>query len=336
MFSIAIPLFNKASSLELTLKSCIYNCVLSGVEHEIIVLNNASDDVSRKDLDDIIDKYPGTRCIHLHQTISAQDNWLLSLNLCQGEYLKLQLADDIMPVFNISETIQILSKGDIDYVIGRTIAVFETTSFRTSYFDIVNQFRSLIHSDLTDPAKMRLLASEGMIFDSRNPFGDANALIFRRRCLSSLNKGIGSMMPAFTLAPDLDMYLQVFTCHKGTFVDSVISYFHYYDSSPCVRMVYEPGFDHEGLRMQEKLLPLYFISSSQFYSLTKHLTDEQKAYAANQISGIVNTCLDIREGSPAAPTKSAIGVSTYIRSLKLSINKHKALFLHRLKQLVKS
>jgi len=284
MLSIAIPLYNKFASIEASVLSCINTCTNSGIGYEIVVTNNASKDATPDEIEKCLAKFPGVKIFHLPQTISGQDNWLFALNCCQGKYLKLQLADDQMPTFDLLSFLAPLESDLADYVVGKTEAIFKSQYFSTPYFGHVNSFRALIHADLTDSEKMDLLIKSGNIINSHNMFGDANALIFRRKCLAILNQDVSGFMPAFTIAPDIDLYLSLFAHHRGAYIDRVVANFCYYNDSPCVRRVNEGAYDHEGLRMHEILMLLYFVSSSKFEPLTRHLSIEQKEQFLARIS----------------------------------------------------
>jgi glycosyltransferase involved in cell wall biosynthesis len=284
MLSIAIPLYNKFTSIEATVSSCINNCTKSGIDHEIVVTNNASKDASPQEIDALLSKYPNARAFHLPQTISGQDNWLFALNCCKGKYLKLQLADDEMPPFDLRHFLAPLEADLADYVVGKTEVVIKAEGFYTEYYGLVNSFRAHLHADLADSEKVNLLVNEGKVIYSCNPFGDPNALIFHRKCLAILNYDVSSFMPAFTMAPDIDLYLSLFSHHRGAYIDQTVANFCYYINSPCVRRVNEAGYDHEGLRMLEIMLPLYFISSTKFEPLTRLLTSDQKELFLAQIN----------------------------------------------------
>jgi len=329
MLSIAIPLYNKFASIDTTVLSCINACTSSGINHEIVVANNASKDASPQEIDRLLSKYPSVRTIHLPQTISGPDNWLFALNCCQGKYVKIQLADDEMPAFDLLHFLAPLDSDLVDYVIGDTEVVFKAEDFSTNYYSLVNSFRARLRADLTDSQKMNLLINEGQIIDSHNPFGDVNALIFHRKCLATLNHDIASFRPSFTIAPDIDLYLNLFAHHRGAYVNQVVASFCYYKNSPCVRRVNEAGYDHEGLRMHEILQPFYFISSSKFEPLTRHLNRDQKEQFLARINQITKETLKIEGPSPSQPIDHMI-TRTINRNLA-QLRTAKALVLAHLK-----
>jgi len=329
MLSIAIPLYNKFASIDATVSSCINTCTNSGIDYEIVVANNASRDTSPQEIDRLLSKYPSVRVIHLPQTISGPENWLFALNSCQGKYIKIQLADDEMPLFDLLHFLKPLDADLADFVIGITEAVFNAEAFSTDYYGLVNSFRARLHPALTDSQKMNLLINEGKIIDSHNPFGDVNALIFHRKCLATINFDVAIFRPSFTIAPDIDLYLSLFTHHCGAYVNQVVANFYYYNNSPCVRRVNEVGYDHEGLRMHEILQPLYFISSSKFEPLTRHLNRDQKMQFLAKINQITKESLKHVDASPAQPIDH-IGkrsINHYIARLRTT----KALMLAYLK-----
>lgn len=329
MLSIAIPLYNKFASIEATILSCIRACTDSGVEYEVVVSNNASKDVTPEELDYLASKYSKVRVIHLPQTISAPDNWLFALNCCQGKYLKLQLADDEMPAFDLQHFLEPLEAGLADYVVGKTKAVFKAENFSTVYYDLVNSFRALINPSLSAAEKADLLFNQGNVILSHNPFGDTNALIFHSKCLTVLNYDVINFRPSFTIMPDIDLYLSLFTHHRGAFIDRVVAYFCYYDNSPCVRRANEVGYDFEGLMMLETLQPLYLISSSKFKPITKHLSNEKKEQLLLRVSQITSETLGLPRIMGSYPKRHSRRIN--IRRLKDKLRTAKAQMLAYLK-----
>jgi glycosyltransferase involved in cell wall biosynthesis len=314
MFSIAIPLFNKWSHIEETLDSCVNSCRSSGIDYEIVISNNASSDVTPNDLDIFLSKYPNTRAIHLPQTISGPDNWLFALNSCRGNYLKLLLADDPMPLLQINELLEPLDSNIADYIVGKTEPIFKTESFSTNYFDIANSFRSRIRPGLSQAEKMDLLVTHGRIIDSCNPFGDVNALIFHRKCLEALNRDVRSFKPAFTIMPDMDLYMTLFTFYRGIYLEKTIGYFSYHEDSPCVKREKIADYDHDGLKHHEDMQPLYIISSPKYRLLTQHLASQQKERFLERINEITRSNLGIPFN--ATSNSSKLHFKSYIAKLR--------------------
>ena len=275
MLSIAIPLYNKRPFITKTIQSCILACEKASIQFEIVISNNASSDANTEDLDQLASRHKNVRIIHLPHTISVGENWLFALNSCQGQYIKLQLADDPMPEHDLNRVIRTIEEQNSDYAIGLTQPVFESKDFTTKYFDYVNPFRSRISPVLTKAEKARLIFDD--MAHSRNPFGDINALTLHQKCLDSLNLGVKTGLPAFTTFPDLAIYLTLFAHHNGSFTDEVTSYFVYNDTSPAVRRQTDSEMTLHGLYSEyEAMLPLYFISSYRLKALTDELSLEEK------------------------------------------------------------
>jgi glycosyltransferase involved in cell wall biosynthesis len=282
MLSIAIPLYNKRPYVEKAIESCTNNCILNSIQYEIVITNNASTDVSNAELDLLVRKYQDCRVIHLPRTISLPENWLFALNNCQGTYLKLLLADDLMPTYDLKKAMELIKNGNPDYIVGMTQPVFEAQNFETDYFENVNTFRSRINPALTASEKIAMVSED--IACSSNPFGDIGALMFHRNCLGSLNLGVRAGLPAFTTFPDLDIYLTLFANHCGTHLDETVSLFIYNDTSPAVRRVmYSESIMHQLYEEYEASTPLHFITAFKLKALTGHLSQEQKRILLSKI-----------------------------------------------------
>jgi glycosyltransferase involved in cell wall biosynthesis len=283
MLSIAIPLYNKKPFIEKTIKSCAIACSLYAIEHEIIITNNASTDATPDELDTIASMYQNCRIIHLSHTISLPDNWLFALNSCKGTYLKLLLADDLMPAYDVNKAIELIKNSNADYIIGKTQPVFEAKDFKTNYFESVNIFRKQIHPALSAREKVAIISEQ--IACSSNPFGDIGALIFHRNCLRSLNLGVRVGLPAFTTFPDLDIYLTLYANHCGTYLDETISIFVYNDTSPAVRRNNNSESKTHGLYPEyEAITPLYFLTAIKLKALSEQLSQEEKRFLLNRIN----------------------------------------------------
>ena len=275
MLSIAIPLYNKRQFIEKTIESCIHTCTLFSIEHEIVITNNASTDASNVELDILAAKHQNCRVIHLPHTISVGDNWLFALNNTKGTYLKLLLADDLMPVYDPNKAINLIMNSPADYAIGITNPVFEAKGFQTNYIELVNTFRKQLNPDLSAAQKAAMISEH--IAHSSNPFGDIGALMFHRKCLGSLNLGVQASLPAFTIFPDLDIYLTLFANHSGAFLDETVSFYVFNDTSPAVRR--ETGSDAKlrGMYTEyEVTMPLHFLTALKMNPIVEHLSQEQK------------------------------------------------------------
>jgi glycosyltransferase involved in cell wall biosynthesis len=300
MLSIAIPLYNKKPYIEKAIQSCTKVCMLHSIRYEVVIVNNASTDVSKAELDLLVAKYHECKIIHLTRTISLPENWLFALNNCQGTYLKLLLADDLMPVYNLIKATELIKNGNLDYIIGMTQPVFEAKDFETDYFEHVNAFRRRLNPALTASEKIAMVLED--IACSSNPFGDIGALMFHRNCLGSLNLGVRAGLPAFTTFPDLDIYLTLFANHCGAYLDETVSFFVYNDTSPAVKRVRDkqPAL-HQLYEEYEASMSLHFITAFKFTALAAYLSQEQKRNLLSKIydrSSHLLDCSDLPDTRP--------------------------------------
>lgn len=133
MPSIAIPLYNKEPFIKKTIESCVIACRLHAIEHEIIITNNASTGATCGEIDTIASMHQNCRIIS--HAILLPETWLFVLNSCKGAYLKLLLADDLMPAYDANKAIELIINSNADYIIGKTQPVFEAKDFKTNYFE---------------------------------------------------------------------------------------------------------------------------------------------------------------------------------------------------------
>lgn len=286
LLSIAIPLYNKAGAIEETVKSCISVCDASDVDFEIVITNNCSTDLTAAHVDTLLGMHSSVRVINLEATISAPENWTYALNCCAGSLLTLQLADDLMPDVDLGHVIQAFSDPACDYVVGRTKPVFVEDCFSTNYFDLVNDFRARIDPSLALHEKINNLMDAGLIDQAHNPFGDINALYFRRDCLAILNRAIRVGLPSLGTYPDLDLYLQLFLHCNGCFLDQILSQFYYYPNSAPVECT-KSGSRPVLYQYYDATLPLYILSHPAFDSLRPLLSMAQKQAFLQRI--VINT-----------------------------------------------
>lgn len=189
--------------------------------------------------------------------------------------MTLRLADDPRPEFDLGRVLHLFFDTACDYAVGRTIPVFPANCFTTNYFDIVNQFRSGIASSIAFRDKVDHLMRHGLAGKAHNPFGDINALYFRRQHMSLLNRSIRACLPSLGTYPDLDIYLQLYLHCTGSFVDEVVSNFYYYDdSAPVVRAKGGAGPALYGY--YDSTLPFYLLAHPSFESLLPALDLDQR------------------------------------------------------------
>jgi len=329
MLSIAIPLYNKKPYVEKAIQSCMNVCIPHSIQFEVVIVNNASTDVSNADLDLLVANYQECKIIHLPRTISLPENWLFALNNCQGTYLKLLLADDLMPEYDLVKAIELIKNGNPDYIIGMTQPVFEAKGFETDYFEHVNAFRRRINPTLTPSEKIAMVLDD--IACSSNPFGDIGALMFHRNCLGSLNLGVRAGLPAFTTFPDLDIYLTLFANHCGTYLDEKLSFFVYNETSPAVKRVRNSQSTlHQLYEEYEASMTLHFITAFKFKALTANLSQEQKRSLLSKIydhSSHLLDCPDPLDTNPdylmrfhgAARWSPIAFIKTFARGLRRSL-----------------
>ncbi|MBC7945868.1 MAG: glycosyltransferase family 2 protein [Burkholderiales bacterium] len=219
--SICIPVYNKAALIGGMMDSILRQNI---PDLEVIAVNNGSLDDSQKILESWQDKLD-LKIYTIPRTISAPDNWLLALSLGTREFLKLQLADDIIPDGSIAAMLDLLIKNDdLGFVVGNTyMADSNGTPIRDKpniYADD-NRIRSLMPAARTLKQKARLFSRQRV---GGSLFGDPNPLIFRSSLLPHLRCGVNKYASAFQMWPDYEMYLRLFAAANAGYLDIPASY----------------------------------------------------------------------------------------------------------------
>jgi glycosyltransferase involved in cell wall biosynthesis len=235
LVSICVPVYNKARLLPRLLESV----ARQGCEGlEVVAVDNASSDNSREVLDSWCDRLD-LRIYSLPRTISAPENWLLALSLGTGEFLKLQLADDVVPDGAITRMLSVLQeRPEIGFVFGRTRILdrdgrlIEPGSSRFRFWENVNRDRARMGSTTT-------LADRGRVLRTMKlrdaPLGDANSIMFRATLLPVLRQGVDSVAPAFTATTEHEIFLRLLAVGRPCFVDADTSYYSYDDDNFSAR-----------------------------------------------------------------------------------------------------
>jgi len=219
--SICIPVYNKAGLIGKMLESIRRQNI---PDLEVIAVNNGSLDNSQEILESWQDKLDLT-IYTMPKTISAPDNILLALSLGTREFLKVQLADDIIPDGAIAAMLDLLIKNDdIGFVVGNTYMVDSSGELMRDVPNIYadnNRLRSLMPAARTLKQKARLFSRQRV---GGSLFGDANPLIFRSSLLPHLRCGINKYAAAFQMFPDYEMYLRLFAAADAGYLDIPASY----------------------------------------------------------------------------------------------------------------
>lgn len=261
--SFCIPLYNKAFAIQETVESIAKVCEKYSIDYEIKISNNGSTDISNQELKNRLSMYKNIDIIYIPKTISAPENWFLALNLGDGDIIKLHLADDLLNDFDISSIINMFQNDDLDYVIGKTMASFEDEKYRNTYFDDVNNFRSLINKNLTLEDKIKIIEKNG-IYSGVNLFGDINALYFRKDCIEILKNNFKYNHPSLRAFLDFEIYLRIFITKKGQFFDTFVATYDYNSSSPAIRAQHDTLYMYQTFSFMTNMFIYEFIND-MFY-----------------------------------------------------------------------
>lgn len=232
--SFCIPLYNKAFAIERTVLSIIKVVKNHNIDYEIKISNNGSTDISNEELIQLLSKFENIDIYYIKETITAPENWFFALTLGKGDILKLQLADDCLVDFDMNLLLNKFNNSNVDYIIGKTKAVFEDKKEINTYFDDVNKFRTNIINNLNLKDKIKIIEKYNLHYGI-NMFGDINALYFKRDCIQVLKYNYIHGHPTFRSFPDFEIYLRLFIEKNGLFFDVYISTYYYNETSPANR-----------------------------------------------------------------------------------------------------
>ena len=237
--SLCMPVYNKARLLPRTLASIQRQNI---PDLEIVAVDNGSKDDSRQVLESWRDRLD-VKIYSLPKTISLYDNWLLALSLGTREFLKLQLADDVIPDGAINTLLQHLrAHEELGFVFGNTWPMAENGDLIESgdthaYWSEVNGIRAQAGRARTLREKAGCLARMRIGWSL---FGDANATIFRAQLLAHLRRGIHHQSAAFETWPEYEINLRLLAAAQGGHLDIAGSYFSY-DLDGHLARVESPG-----------------------------------------------------------------------------------------------
>lgn len=219
--SICIPVYNKAALIGKMMESIVRQNIR---DLEVVAVNNGSLDNSQEVLESWQDKLDLT-IYKIPRTISVVDNLLLALSLGTRQFLKLQLADDIIPDGSIAAMLDFLIKNDdIGFVMGNTYMVDangELLRDAPNFYADDNRVRSLMPEARTLKQKARLFSKQRV---GGSLFGDANPLMFRSSLLPHLRCGVNKYAAAFQTFPDYEIYLRLFAVANAGYLDIPASY----------------------------------------------------------------------------------------------------------------
>jgi glycosyltransferase involved in cell wall biosynthesis len=147
-FSLVIPCYNEAQSLEALLERC--DELIVSEECEVILVDNGSTDNTLEILEQLLPKYPGCRVIHLTDNQGYGYGILAGLNSAKGKILGWTHADMQTDPKDALRGLDLFDKygtdifvkgsrygrplGDIIFTIG--MSVFETLLLRKPLWDI--------------------------------------------------------------------------------------------------------------------------------------------------------------------------------------------------------
>lgn len=111
--SILIPVYNR----ERYIAECIQSALdQSYTQHEIVVVDNASDDGTWEICQQFADRDPRVRVFRNDENIGPVRNWLACVACAKGDYVKILWSDDLIAPSFLEETVPYLADPDTGFV----------------------------------------------------------------------------------------------------------------------------------------------------------------------------------------------------------------------------
>ncbi len=213
--SICIPAYNNADYIVETLDT-VMNQTYDNIELVVV------DDGSKDDTWNVINKYKedyeaknpdSTKSIHPYKNeknLGMAGNWNRALELCQGEYLKLICADDLMDAALTEREVKILEEHP------EVVCVSSDTQFIDLYGNKKGQYKRYRKSGVVDGRE----AVRSCVF-TRDKLGAPVANLFRR----SVYEEVGGFDPGFIYIIDYDFYMRVYCAGSVYIIHEPLNFF---------------------------------------------------------------------------------------------------------------
>ena len=93
--SILIPVYNEGATIDRVLRSIVAAGLPSGIEREVVVINDGSTDRTETELETFRQAHPGMALVYHHERMNHAKGWCLrrGIPVATGDYIVIQDAD---------------------------------------------------------------------------------------------------------------------------------------------------------------------------------------------------------------------------------------------------
>ena len=205
LVSVCIPAYNNAPYIMETVNSILAQTYEN---IELIIVDDNSSDETLQIISSVID--PRLCIYHNDKNLGMSGNWNRCLSLCNGEFVKLICADDILHPQALEKEVQAL----MDHP--EAVLAISDTKLIDLDGKGKGHYRRYPSSGLTDGKR---IARRG--FFSQNYFGAPLADTFRR----SIAEQVGGFDPYFRYILDYDLFVSIACCGYVYVIHEDLNYF---------------------------------------------------------------------------------------------------------------
>ncbi|GAB4225992.1 MAG: glycosyltransferase family A protein [Francisella sp.] len=213
--SILIPVYNRESLIEETVKSAINQTYKN---MEIIIVDNKSTDNTWKVLQKLASQDERIKIFQNKTNIGPVRNWKRCVDEASGEYGKILWSDDLMAPDFLEKTVHYLENNDVGFVFTGT-EIFVDGKKKSSHYFIGNS--GIYKSDKY---------IEGVLFNGGYPVSPGCALFrmkdLKKNLLVDIPNKVGSDFAMHAIGNDLLIFLlTAYHYNKFAFINEKLSFF---------------------------------------------------------------------------------------------------------------
>ncbi len=250
LVSVCIPAYNNAAYIEETILS-----VLSSTYQnlELILVDDKSTDKTLSTLYEIQSRLQDDRIViyENEENLGMAGNWNRCLSLCQGKYIRLLCADDLIDSALIEEEVEILEANP------DAVLVSSDTQFVDLYGSKAGYYRRYHKSGLINGRD----AVKFSVF-TRDYLGAPLANLFRR----SAYEALGGFDESFHFIIDYDFFMKLYLSGQVYVLHKPLNYFRIRSDSNTGQVMgggEEEAYIDEHRRLMEKYQESIGLSSGQ-------------------------------------------------------------------------
>lgn len=238
LVSVCIPVYNAEPYILKTLKSVLES---TWSNLEVVVVDNASEDRTLEVVQSVQDER--VRCYRNDTNLGMVGNWNKCVHLCQGEYVKLVPADDIVYPRCVEKSVRILMKHpEVSLVITGTDLINDQDKITGKY----------VHWPKRGIFDGRKMSKMSVMFNSF--FGNPVCAMFRKKDFER----VGDFDEELPYIPDIDLWMRLVRDSKVAMEPESLNAFRVRKGSNTGRLVGKGGMQYtkEHIKMLDKHIQL--------------------------------------------------------------------------------